>query len=99
MQKHGEGDFRERLTDGVESGLYVRQDQLRRKAQRSDTSQSQVGIPYFVPLGPAAKSVRLAIHLDAELGLIAIEIEYVRPLWMLAADPVGLELPGPQAAP
>jgi hypothetical protein len=41
----------------------------------------------------------LAINFDAKLGFVAVKIENVRPLWVLATYPISVKLAGAQSAP
>jgi hypothetical protein len=70
----------------------------RRYPQHTNPVLGQPGITSDIPRGPVAHIVRHSVHLDTQLGALAVEVENVGPAWMLAAKFVAVR-PLPQDSP
>jgi len=46
----------------------------------------EIGVPPLIFLRLLSRPMRIAVHFNAQLGFVAIEVEGIRPKRMLVAD-------------
>lgn len=72
--------------------IHVRQDLACGNAKRLDPASEEPRVPAGIPFGPIVDAMELAVDFDRQLQFVAVEVENVAPLGMLASEFPAVEL-------